>query len=118
MPVVTNVEDLRQLAKKRVARAIFDYVDRGSYDEATLRANRADLEALTLRHPLAQRQSLEVGAVGAQRGLVVGAAVDVVEDRSCDAPLRELAQVLDVGHHRHGAAFYNARKSWLPPGTR
>src|SRR5207237_8238250 len=49
MPVVTNVEDLRQLAKKRVAKAIFDYVDRGSYDEATLRANRADLEALTLR---------------------------------------------------------------------
>jgi len=33
--------DLRQLAKRRVARAIFDYVDRGSYDEATLRANRA-----------------------------------------------------------------------------
>src|SRR6266513_3005883 len=42
MPVVTNVEDLRQLAKKRVAKAIFDYVDRGSYDEATLRANRLD----------------------------------------------------------------------------
>src|SRR5437870_6787280 len=53
MPVVTNVEDLRQLAKKRVARAIFDYVDRGSYDEATLRANRADLEALTLRQRVA-----------------------------------------------------------------
>jgi len=46
MPVVTNVDDLRALAKKRVARAIFDYVDRGSYDEQTLRANRADLEAL------------------------------------------------------------------------
>src|SRR5437667_8691966 len=53
MPVVTNVEDLRQLAKKRVAKAIFDYVDRGSYDEATLRANRADLEALTLRQRVA-----------------------------------------------------------------
>src|SRR5437667_1257236 len=69
------------------------------------------------RHALAQRQSLEVGAVGAQRGLVVGAAVDVVEDRLRDALFRELAQILDVGHHRHGAAFYNARESWLPPGT-
>jgi len=36
---VTNVEDLRQLAKKTRREAIFDYVDRGSYDEATLRAN-------------------------------------------------------------------------------
>src|SRR5712664_3945760 len=67
MPVVTNVEDLRQLAKRRVARAIFDYVDRGSYDEATLRANRADLEALTLRQRVAidvDRRSLRTTLVG------------------------------------------------------
>src|ERR671923_1447675 len=49
MRVVTCIEDLRQLARKRVARAIFDYVDCGSYSECTLRANRADLEALALR---------------------------------------------------------------------
>ena len=49
MPVVTCIEDLREIAKKRVARAIFDYVDRGSYSESTLRANRADLESLALR---------------------------------------------------------------------
>src|SRR5260370_20849018 len=67
MPVVTNVEDLRQLAKKRVAKAIFDYVDRGSYDEATLRANRADLELLTLRQRVAidvDRRSLRTTMVG------------------------------------------------------
>jgi len=49
MPVVTCIDDLRSLAKKRVAKAIFDYVDRGSYSEATLRANRSDLESLALR---------------------------------------------------------------------
>jgi L-lactate dehydrogenase (cytochrome) len=49
MPVVTCIDDLRTLAKKRVAKAIFDYVDRGSYSEATLRANRTDLESLALR---------------------------------------------------------------------
>jgi L-lactate dehydrogenase (cytochrome) len=49
MPPITNIEDLRQLAMRRAPRAIFDYVDRGSYDETTLRANRADLDALTLR---------------------------------------------------------------------
>ncbi len=56
MPVVTNVEDLRRMAQKRVAKAIFDYVDRGSYDEQTLRANRADLDALVFR----QRVGIDV----------------------------------------------------------
>ena len=56
MPVVTCIEDLRALAKKRVARVIFDYVDRGSYAEATLRANRADFEAIALR----QRVGIDV----------------------------------------------------------
>src|SRR5258708_15769436 len=53
MPVITCIEDLRQLSKKRIAKAIFDYVDRGSYSEATLRANRTDLESLTLRQRVA-----------------------------------------------------------------
>jgi L-lactate dehydrogenase (cytochrome) len=56
MPVVTCIEDLREMARKRVARAIFDYVDCGSYAERTLRANRADLEALALR----QRVGIDV----------------------------------------------------------
>jgi L-lactate dehydrogenase (cytochrome) len=49
MTVVTCIDDLRAMSKKRIARAIFDYVDRGSYAESTLRANRADLESLALR---------------------------------------------------------------------
>jgi len=53
MPVVTCIEDLRQLSRRRVAKAIFDYVDRGSYSEATLRANSDDLAALTLRQRVA-----------------------------------------------------------------
>src|SRR3954463_12671923 len=53
MPVVTCIEDLREMSKRRIAKAIFDYVDRGSYGEYTLRANRADLESLTLRQRVA-----------------------------------------------------------------
>jgi L-lactate dehydrogenase (cytochrome) len=56
MPVITCIDDLRTLAKKRVAKAIFDYVDRGSYSEATLRANRTDLESIALR----QRVGIDV----------------------------------------------------------
>ena len=53
MPVVTCIDDLRRMAERRVAKAVFDYVDRGSYDEQTLRANRADLEALHFRQRVA-----------------------------------------------------------------
>ena len=37
----------------------------------------------------------------------VGAAVDVIEDRARDALFRQLAQVFDAGHHRHGSGFYS-----------
>ncbi|HEX9398387.1 MAG TPA: alpha-hydroxy acid oxidase [Burkholderiales bacterium] len=53
MPVVTCIEDLRLMAKKRVARAVFEYVDGGAYTEATLRANSAELEAIALRQRVA-----------------------------------------------------------------
>lgn len=46
---VTCIEDLRQIHKRRVPKAFFDYCDRGSYTEDTLRANRADLEAIKFR---------------------------------------------------------------------
>jgi len=70
MPVVTCIEDLRELSRKRIARAIFDYVDRGSYTESTLRANRADLELLTLR----QRVGIDVDR-RSTRGTMLGEEV-------------------------------------------
>jgi len=48
-PTITNVLDLRALAQRRVPRAFFEYADRGSYDEITLRDNRHALEAIRLR---------------------------------------------------------------------
>jgi L-lactate dehydrogenase (cytochrome) len=49
MKDVTCIEDLRRSARRRVPRAFFGYADGGSYSEQTLRANRKDLEAITLR---------------------------------------------------------------------
>jgi L-lactate dehydrogenase (cytochrome) len=49
MKTVTCIEDLRMLARRRVPRAFFEYADGGSYNEETLRANRADLERIKLR---------------------------------------------------------------------
>lgn len=46
---LTSVTDYRRLAQRRLPRPFFDYVAGGSYGEVTLRANRADLDALRLR---------------------------------------------------------------------
>lgn len=49
MANMTCIEDLRQAARRQVPRAFFDYAEAGSYAEQTLRANRADLERITLK---------------------------------------------------------------------
>src|SRR3989441_7806780 len=49
MKHITCIEDLRQLHKRRVPKAFFDYADRGSYTEDTLRANRDDLQQIKFR---------------------------------------------------------------------
>ncbi len=49
MKTVTCIEDLRELARRKVPKAFFEYADGGSYSEETLRANRADLEIIKLR---------------------------------------------------------------------
>jgi L-lactate dehydrogenase (cytochrome) len=49
MKHVTCIEDLRALHKRRVPKAFFDYADRGSYSEETLRANRDDLQQIKFR---------------------------------------------------------------------
>src|SRR5688500_12527717 len=43
-----NIEDLRQLARRRLPRAIFDFFDGGAEDEVTLRENRAAFERVRL----------------------------------------------------------------------
>jgi L-lactate dehydrogenase (cytochrome) len=47
--VIQSIGDLRQLARRRIPRALFDYADGGSYEELTLRRNGADLDALSFR---------------------------------------------------------------------
>jgi L-lactate dehydrogenase (cytochrome) len=49
MKHITCIEDLRELHRRRVPKAFFDYADRGSYSEDTLRANRDDLQQIKFR---------------------------------------------------------------------
>jgi L-lactate dehydrogenase (cytochrome) len=53
MTVITNIEDLRQLAKRRVPRMFYDYADSGSWTESTYRANEADFAKIKLRQRVA-----------------------------------------------------------------
>ena len=44
-----TIGDYRELARRRLPRQLFDYIDGGAYEESTLAANVADLEAIQLR---------------------------------------------------------------------
>ena len=49
MKQMACIEDLRETARRKVPKMFFDYADAGSYNQETLRANRADFEKLKLR---------------------------------------------------------------------
>ena len=53
MTVITNIEDLRVLAQRRVPRMFYDYADSGSWTEGTYRANESDFAKIKLRQRVA-----------------------------------------------------------------
>lgn len=50
---ITCIEDLRQLARRRVPRMFYDYSDSGSWTESTYRANEADFQRILFRQRVA-----------------------------------------------------------------
>jgi L-lactate dehydrogenase (cytochrome) len=63
MSVINSIADLRDLARRRVPRAIFEYADRGSYDEPTIARNRRDLQAIEFRqHVMRDLSTLSVAS--------------------------------------------------------
>ncbi len=59
MALIQSIADLREAARRRIPRAIFDYADGGSYDEHTLHRNAEALDRLTFR----QRVMVDVSGV-------------------------------------------------------
>jgi L-lactate dehydrogenase (cytochrome) len=51
--VITNIEDLRVLAQRRVPRMFYDYADSGSWTEGTYRANERDFARIKFRQRVA-----------------------------------------------------------------
>ena len=67
MTVITCIEDLRLLAKKRVPRMFYDYADAGSWTESTYRANESDFQKIKLRQKVAvnmENRSLRTQMIG------------------------------------------------------
>jgi L-lactate dehydrogenase (cytochrome) len=67
MTVITNIEDLRVLAEKRVPRMFYDYADSGSWTEGTYRANSDDFQPIKFRQRVAvnmENRSTAVNLVG------------------------------------------------------
>lgn len=52
-PRVLNIEDLRRLARARLPRIVFDYVDGGAEDEETVARNRKAFHSVTFRPRMA-----------------------------------------------------------------
>ncbi|MCO5106887.1 MAG: alpha-hydroxy-acid oxidizing protein [Burkholderiaceae bacterium] len=53
MPVITCIEDLRLLAKRRVPKMFYEYADSGAWTESTYRANESDFAPIRLRQRVA-----------------------------------------------------------------
>jgi L-lactate dehydrogenase (cytochrome) len=87
--VLNSIADLREVARTRVPRALFDYLDRGSYDELTLRRNRADFEAIRLR----QRVMVDVSRI---------ATATTMAAQACSMPLAIAPTGLTGLFHRDG----------------
>ena len=71
------VYDYRQLAKRRLPKFLFEYIDGGSYSETTLHKNRADLERIALRQRVARdvsRIDLRTNLFGHDFSIPVGLA--------------------------------------------
>jgi L-lactate dehydrogenase (cytochrome) len=77
MPVITCVEDLRLLAKKRVPRMFYDYAESGSWTEGTLRANESDFQRIKLRQRVAiniAQRSIRCMMIGQEAAMPVALA--------------------------------------------
>ena len=77
MTTITNIEDLRVLAQKRVPRMFYDSADSGSWTESTYRANEADFQRIKLRQRVAvnmDNRSLRCKMIGVDTAMPVAIA--------------------------------------------
>ncbi len=60
--IPANTQDYRELARRRLPRFLFEYIDGGAFNETTLRSNQQDLQGISLR----QRVLRDVSALSTE----------------------------------------------------
>jgi L-lactate dehydrogenase (cytochrome) len=77
MSIITTIEELRVLARRRVPRMFYDYADAGSWTESTYRANETDFAKIKFRQRVAVNlvdRSLKSTMVGQEVAMPVALA--------------------------------------------
>ncbi|MDD9719037.1 alpha-hydroxy acid oxidase [Dinoroseobacter sp. PD6] len=77
MPVITEIEDLKRIYKRRVPKMFYDYAESGSWTEQTFRENSSDFDLLKLRQRIAMdmdNRSTKTTMVGQEVAMPVALA--------------------------------------------
>ena len=90
-----NIHDLREMAKKRLPKWLFEFVDRGTEDEIAIRNNRAAFERIKLRTRIlvdVSKRSQEITLFGRKHGMPIGIAPTGAAGMLCYKGELELAR--------------------------
>ncbi len=67
MPVITTIEDLKRMHKRRTPKMFYDYAESGSWTEQTFRENTSDFDQIRLRqrvkHFVSLRRSICISLI-------------------------------------------------------
>jgi len=77
MEIISDIEDLRSLAKRRVPRMFYDFADSGSWTEGTYHANQSDFQKILFRQRVARdldHRSLRTRMIGTDVAMPVALA--------------------------------------------
>jgi L-lactate dehydrogenase (cytochrome) len=92
MPVITNIQDLKDIYVRRVPKMFYDYAESGSWSEQTFRENTSDFDDIRLRQRVAvdmTNRSLETEMIGQKVKMPVALApVGLTGMQSADGEIK------------------------------
>lgn len=86
-----NIDDLREAARRRLPRGLFEFVDRGTEDDLAVRNNRTAFERIALRPRVlvdVSKRSQSINLFGAPHGRRLGYRAGAVPSWGSSRPLR------------------------------
>ncbi|SMY08488.1 alpha-hydroxy acid oxidase [Flavimaricola marinus] len=101
MPVITSIDDLRRIHKRKTPRMFFDYCESGSWTEQTFRENTSDFDQIRLRQRVAVDMSNRTTAgtmIGRDVTMPVALApVGMTGMQTADGEIKAARAALDFG---------------------